>query len=707
MKTADAIGERETPMSLRTLSAATSTLALAVAAIGLQPTSARADEGMWTFDNFPIAAVNARYGTHIDQAWLDRVQNASVRIQGCSASLVSGEGLILTNHHCVVGCVQDLSDAQNDYVKSGWMPATREEEKTCPGQTAEILTDITDVTDRVLGAGAGLEGAAFVQARAAEQQAIQQEVCGDDVKLTCQVISFFRGGQYKLYKYRKYEDVRLAFAPEFQAAFFGGDPDNFNFPRYALDVGMLRLYEDGKPVQTPNHLTWNADAPKVGDPVFVAGNPGSTSRLLTISQLERLRDQVQPLTLIQFSELRGRLQQWSFTDEETARVAVDPIFGLENSFKATYGQQQALLDPAFLQTKRDEEARIRAGVAADPALTARIGDPWSDLAAIQARASDLYLPYRQLEQAAGGGSTVYQYAKAIVRASKERAKPVAERRPGNSDADLAALGRRLAAETPITPGLEEVYLTFWLSKTREYLTVDNADVQRLLGRESPEALAHRLVTGTGLADPARRAELLAMTPEQLAASGDPLIELVLRNDDAAQALRAGWEAGVSGPTARAAEKVAQARFAVLGPNQYPDATFSLRLSYGAVQGWTWRGTEVPAFTYMGGLYDRATGSQPFVLASRFAENEAAVSKATVYDFVSTNDIIGGNSGSPVINADGQIIGAAFDGNIHSLGGAFGYDGELNRTVTVSTAAITEALRNVYHQPRLLEELGVR
>ncbi len=688
-------------MSLRSLGLAASMAVLTVAA-----STAIAEEGMWTFDNFPIQAVNDRYGTSIDQAWLDRVRNAAVRIQGCSASLVSNQGLVLTNHHCVVGCVQDLSDAQNDYVKNGWMPATREEERQCPGQTAEILTDITDVTDRVLGAGEGLEGAAFVQARAAEQQAIQQETCGDDVKLTCQVISFFRGGQYKLYKFRKYEDVRLVFAPEFQAAFFGGDPDNFNFPRYALDFGMLRLYEDGQPVQTSNHLTWNANAPTEGEPVFVAGNPGSTSRLLSISQLERLRDQVQPLTLVQSSELRGRITQYSFTDEEAARVSVDPLFGLENSFKATSGQQQALLDPAFMQTKRDEEARIRSGVAADPALAERIGDPWADLERVQAQASELYLPYRQLEASAGGGSTLYQYAKAIVRASKERAKPAGERRAGYTDGDLAALGRRLGAETPIANDLEQIGLTFWLSKTREYLTVDNPDVQRLLGRESPEALAARLVQGTTLADPARRAALLAMTPEQLAASGDPLIELVLRNDDTAQALRAGWESSVSGPTARAAEKIAQARFAVLGPNQYPDATFSLRLSYGSVQGWTYRGTQVPAFTYMGGLYDRATGSQPFVLAEQFAAREADVNKQTVYDFVSTNDIIGGNSGSPVINARGEVIGAAFDGNIHSLGGAFGYDGELNRTVTVSTAAITESLRNVYRQPRLLEELGV-
>ncbi|OGN48818.1 MAG: peptidase, partial [Caulobacterales bacterium RIFCSPHIGHO2_12_FULL_68_13] len=512
-------------MSLPSLRLTASLAALGAATVVLSApaTSARADEGMWTFDNFPIATVNEKYGTNIDQAWLDRVRNAAVRLQGCSASLVSGEGLILTNHHCVVGCVQDLSSAENDYVKNGWMPATREEEKKCPGQTAEILTDITDVTDRVVGAGAGLEGAAFVQARAAEIDKIQKEVCGDDQKLTCQVISLYRGGQYKLYKFRKYDDVRLVFAPEFQAAFFGGDPDNFNFPRYALDAGFLRIYEDGKPVATPNHLVWNANAPKEGDVTFVAGNPGSTSRLLTMAQLEALRDQQLPLTLIQTSELRGRLLEYSTTGEEAKRVSVDPIFGLENGFKVYYGQQGALTDPAFMATKRTAEQELRQRVAADPALAQRIGDPWAELERVAAAQRDLYLPYRQLEAAAGQRSSLYSYAKSIVRAAKERAKPVAERRAGYSDADIASLGRRLATETPISNDLEKIYLDFWLSKTREYLTVDNADVKALLGKESPEQIAERLVDGTRLADPAFRAQALAMTPEQLAASGDPLI----------------------------------------------------------------------------------------------------------------------------------------------------------------------------------------
>jgi hypothetical protein len=474
--------------SLRAAVSATASLAVFAAAAVLvaAPTGARADEGMWTFDNFPIQMVNDKYGTHIDQAWLDRVRNAAVRIQGCSASFVSDTGLILTNWHCVVGCSQELSTPTQDLVKHGFTAATREEERECPGQTAEVLTDITDVTDRVLAAGQGLEGAAFNAARAAEVDKIQSEACNGDPKQTCQVISFYRGGRYALYTFRKYDDVRLVFAPENQAAFFGGDPDNFNFPRYALDVGFLRAYEDGKPVETPNHLTWNPAAPAVGDVTFVAGNPGSTSRLLTMSQLERLRDQQLPVTLIQNSELRGRLLEYSLTGDEPKRLSFDPIFGLENSFKVYYGQEAALTDPAFMATKRAEEDELRQRVAADPSLVQRIGDPWAELEQVQAKARDLYLPYRQLEQAAGGGSQLYQWARVLVRAAK---------RPNMTDAQRARLAETLGEETAVASDMEALRMRYWLSKTREYLTVDNPQVKAMLGRESPEALAERLISG--------------------------------------------------------------------------------------------------------------------------------------------------------------------------------------------------------------------
>jgi len=615
---------------------------------------------------------------------------------GGSAPFGSGQGRILTNWNCVVGCVQELSTPEQDFVKNGFLTANREEERRCPGQTAEVLVDIVDVTDRVLASGAGLEGAAFNAARSAETNAIQTEACAGDPKFNCQVISFYRGGRYALYKFRRYDDVRLVFAPENQAAFFGGDPDNFNFPRYALDAGFLRAYENGQPVESPSFLRWNPNAPAEGDVTFVAGNPGSTSRLLTMSQLARPRDQKLPVTLIQTSELRGRLLEYSLTGDEAKRLSFDPIFGLENSFKVYYGQQGALTDPAFMEAKREAEAELRARVAADPNLVQQIGDPWTDLERVQATARDLFLPVRQLEQAAGGGSTLYQMARALVRASKNTSITEAQR---------ARLTAMLGEETPIAIEMEEIRLRYWLSKTREYLTVDHPEVKAMLGRESPEALAGRLISGPKMGAAGVRPRAAPMTTEELAAA-DPLLAFVIANDAAAQAIGARWAAEVNAPTARAAEKVAQARFAAYGTNQYPDATFSLRLSYGRVEGWTYRGVTVPAFTYMGGLYERATGAEPFNAAQAFIDNQARVNMETVYDFSSTNDIIGGNSGSPVINAAGEVIGAAFDGNIHSLGGSYGYDGALNRTVSVSTAAITEALRNIYPSPHLLEELGV-
>lgn len=665
----------------------------------------RADEGMWTFDNFPTARVNKAYGTNIDQAWLDRVRGAAVRLTtGCSASTVSPDGLVLTNHHCVVECVQDLSTAQQDFVKAGFYTRTREEERQCPGMQAEILTGIEDVTERVTRAAAGQTGQGFIRARDAEIAAIEKAGCANDANTRCQVISLYRGGQYKLYRYRKYSDVRLAFAPEFQAAFFGGDPDNFNFPRYALDVGFLRLYENGRPVSTPGHLKWNASAPKAGEPVFVAGNPGTTQRLLTQDQLGTLRDLVYPYQQLQRSELRGRLIRFSEESEENRRIATDPLFGVENSYKATFGQHAALRDAAFMAEKQRQEQDLRRRVAADPRLAQQIGDPWKEIADVQDDYAELWLPFWRLESGAGGGSQLFSYARTIVRAAQERAKPAGERLPEFGETRLALLEKTLTDPKPVDASLEQLYLQFWLDKSREYLTADAEETKLLLGRESPEQLAARLVSGTRLADPAARKQLLDGGLKAVRASRDPMIQYALKIDDAARARRNAWETRVSGPTDRAAERIAKARFAAYGDTVYPDATFSLRLSYGKVDGWTYRGRKVEPFTYIGGLYERATGAPPFDLAPKWAAAEKRVNKRTVFDISSTNDIIGGNSGSPLINARGEVIGAVFDGNIHSLGGAFGYEADTNRSVTVSTAAITEALTDVYRQPQLVAEL---
>ncbi|WP_333586853.1 S46 family peptidase [Phenylobacterium sp.] len=669
---------------------------------------AQADEGMWTFDNFPAAKVKSAYGVDIDQAWLDRVRGASIRLtNGCSASVVSPEGLVLTNHHCVVDCVQALSSGEKDYVQDGFLTDSREEELKCPGQQAEILAEIVDVTQTVQAAGAGLTGQAFNRARDASVAQIEQEACANDAGYRCQVVSLYRGGQYKLYKYRRYDDVRLVFAPEFATAFFGGDPDNFNFPRFNLDMAFLRLYEGDQPAVTPDHLTWTARAPQEGEPTFVSGNPGSTSRLLTVAQLESQRDLAIPVGQLQRSELRGRLIQFSQQGVEEKRIATDPLFGVENSFKVFFGRQFALNDPSFMAAKRAAEAELKQRVLANRALTREIGDPWGEIEAAQAAYAEQYMAYRQIEAVAGGGSSLYGYARTLVRAAQERNKPNGERLSEFTEARLPLLEKRLLDVRPVDRPLEELYLAFWLSKTREYLTTDDPATQLLLGRESPEAMAARLAAGSRLDDPAVRKALWEGGQAAIEASNDPMIQLALRMDSTARGLREAWETEVEAPTARAAERIARARFAVYGDQVYPDATFTLRLSYGQVQGWTHRGRTIPAATTLAGLYERATGAEPYALAPAWAAAKDDLDLSITYNFVTTNDIIGGNSGSPVVNAQGEVLGAAFDGNIHSLGGDYGYDGALNRTVVVSTAAATEAMRKIYRRDALLAELGVR
>jgi len=681
-----------------------SLLVIALAASAL-PAAALADEGMWTFDNFPSVTVKAKYGVDIDQAWLDRVQASAARLSsGCSSSVVSPKGLVLTNHHCVVDCVQALSSPKMDYVTLGYGVTAAAPERRCPGMQAEILTSISDVTARIGQATAGKTGGDFVRARDAEAAAIEKEACaGKEQTQRCQVISFYQGGQFKLYSYRKYADVRLVFAPEIATAFFGGDPDNFNFPRYAVDFSFVRLYEGGKPVATPAHLTWNPNAPKAGEPVFVAGNPGSTQRSQTVAQLEALRDFALPTSLLQFSELRGRYIRFGEESPERQRIVTDALFGVENSFKSWRGQLQALADPALMDAKRKAEAELKAKVAADPKLAAEIGDPWGEIAKAQRERAALADRYLMLESRAGFGSDLYGYARALVRAAEERAKPAADRLSEYSDSRLALLEKNLLDPRPVERPLEALQLSFWLSKAREYLTADAPEVRTLLGKDSPEALGERL-SASKLGDPALRKKLWDGGLAAIKASDDPMIRFALAADPQAREIRKAYEARVTGPTDRAAERIAKARFAIYGTSVYPDATFSLRLSYGTVAGWTYRDSVVLPFTYVRGLYQRATGQEPFKLAPAWTAAQGRLNPDTVFDISTTNDVVGGNSGSPLVNAKGEVIGALFDGNIHSLGGSFAYDPALNRSVVVSTAIVTEALGKVYNKPELVKEL---
>jgi len=694
---------------LRTRTAAL--LPMILASVGVSVGLAHGDEGMWTYDAFPTEKVKAAYSASPDQAWLDRVQRLSVRLDGgCSASVVSKEGLVLTNHHCIIGCVSNIDSEQTDYLNKGFFTAKREEEKQCPGAEASILQTIGDVTERVKTAAAtatALDEQA--KARRAEIAAIEKECVGEDsATKRCEVVSLYRGGQYKLYTYRRFQDVRLAFAPELQAGFFGGDPDNFNFPRYAFDMALVRLYEDGKPATFDDALNFSGKGADDGSLVLVSGHPGSTERLRTVSQLSHLRDTFLPFRLIYLSEIRGSLLQHGRTGAEAARQVTDDVFGIENTFKNFSGRHRALTNPAFFAKLQANEAALRARFESDAALKAAHGNPWADIEAAQKANESLWLPMELLETRVGGGSSLVSYGRTLLRAAEERAKPAADRLAEYSDARLASLERRLLGSSPVYSDVEAIKITFWLLKVREYLGADHPAVKAAFGNRTAEQIGQDIATNSKLADAEARKALWSADAATLAASTDPAIVMARLIDPFGRAVRERTEKEVNAPTSKASESIAAIRFALDGDSVYPDATFTLRLSYGKVTGWLDPVLgDIPAYTFAKGLFERATGAAPFNLAPAWEGAETKVKPDTRFNFVSTNDIIGGNSGSPILNLAGEIVGLVFDGNIHSLGGAYGFDAALNRTVSVASPIMLEALRAVYGQDRLADELSVK
>ena len=679
-------------------------LAWGGAALVLCAGRAQADEGMWPFDEAPVARVKDALGVSLDARWLDHLRDASVRLtNGCSASIVSRGGLVLTNQHCIVACAEQVSPPDQDYVADGFVSGAPAEERTCPGVQAEVLVGIADVTAPIFAAGAGRVGEEFASARQTAVANVERAGCNGDPRYRCQVVSFYQGGEFKLYKYRRYADVRLVFAPELDAAWFGGDPDNFNFPRYDLDCAFLRLYENGKPATTPNFLAWSNAAPQAGEPVFVSGNPGVTERRLTVAQLEALRDVSLPLLTQEIAEMRARLATLGEQGPAMRRLVASALFEAENTHKVLEGRLVALHDPAFMAARAKEEADLKARLATDPKLAAQIGDPWGQIAAAQQVYDRQFVVWHELEAGAGGGSDLYRYARELVRAAAERVKPTGQRLPEYADSRLALDEKLLVDPKPVHPVLEKLRLEFWLSKTRDQLGADALAVTMLLDGETPEAMATRLAAGSKLGDPALRKALWNGGMAAVAASDDPMIQFVLRTDPLSRAARQVWEEEVESQVQDGGERIARVRYALLGAGLYPDANFSLRLSYGKVAGWTDQGRQTTPFTTFAGLFQRATGAPPYRLPSRWTADK--LDPATILDFATTNDITGGSSGSPVVNARGQLVGTAFDSNIHGIAGDFTYDAALNRTIAVSTVAITEALQKIYGDAALARELS--
>ena len=673
------------------------------------------DGGMWTFQEFPHALLKREHGTDVSPAWLDRVRTATIRLSNCTASFVSRDGLILTNHHCGAACLDEHSSKEHNLLAEGFLARTRDKELKCGTQIADVLMEMEDITAKVNAATQGLSDQAANDKRKATMTQLEQQ-CEQDGKkakggpFKCETVDLYEGGQYWMYKYHRYSDVRLVFAPERAIAAFGGDPDNFQFPRWDLDMSVLRAYgPDGKPAATPNFLSINPAGPQAGDLVFVSGHPGSTSRLLTVAELETQRDIILPRWLLRASELRGRLIQFGKSSPEASRIVEDPLNTLENVIKVRRKLLDALLDERLMQAKRKDEAALRAQVAADPQLAQALGDPWASIAKAQQREEQLYLPYVWIEQGAGLGAgypgKLFGYARTLVRAAAERTKPNTERLREYSDAALPRVEQRLVAPVPVYPELEKINLSFSLERMREWMGPDAPIVRQLLSHDSPDTLAAKLVDGTQLSDPAVRKRLWDGGAAAVEASTDPLIVLARSVDAEARAARKSYEDEVEAPETAAAEKIARARFKVFGTSEPPDANFTLRLNFGTVQGWQEGDHAVPPFTHLAQLYTRATGQDPFRVPEAWLSAKPALNMETRFNLSTNNDIVGGNSGSPLINAKGQIVGLMFDGNIHSIAGDYWFDPQLNRAVAVDPQIIFEGLRKVYKASELLSELG--
>jgi len=680
-------------------------LALLLAALGAA--RLHAEEGMWTFDHFPTEAVAKAYGFTADQRWLDHTRLSAVRLAGgCSGSFVSAQGLVQTNHHCAHSCIEQLSTASQDFVATGFLAKRAEDEIKCPAIEINQLIGISDVTDRIRQATAGKDDADFAHALKAEKAAIAKQCSGDDPALRCDVVELYQGGLYDLYKYRRFQDVRLVFAPEMAIAFFGGDPDNFEFPRYDLDVSYLRVYQDDKPLDTAaNFFPYAKGALQEGELTFTVGHPGRTDRQDTVAELTYQRDVAIPRFLVYGSELRGLLTEFAAGNAEQARISNDLLFGFENSLKARKGQFRALVDSPIIVQHAKTEATLQRKVAADPALKPSVGGAWTQIARVMQDFAPKSDRYAFLEAGYGFRSELFSIARGLVRHAAEKGKPEADRLAEYTDANFPALKQRLLSPAPIYPALEKATLTFSLTKLREALGPDDAFVKKVFGVRSPRQVADQLVDGCGLADLDKRKTLIDADPTVLATDPDPMLALVRLIDPDLRALRKDYEDHVDAPLQKAHAAISKARFKLEGTSVYPDATFTLRISYGSVKGYDQAGGPVAPLTHFAGAFERATGAPPFALPASWLAAKDSLDLETPLDVATSNDIIGGNSGSPLITAKGEVVGLIFDGNIQSLGGDYGYDGASNRAVSVTTAALREALDKIYHADRIVAELG--
>src|SRR5215470_2070771 len=673
----------------------------------LTTTVVRADEGMWTFDKPPSQTIQQRYGFTITKEWLDHLRLSSVRFPEGSGSFVSPNGLVLTNHHVALEQLQKISTPQKNYVADGFYARTRAEEVKSADAELDVLASSEDVTGRITGAAAKAGNAqAALEARKAEIARVEKE-CVDAMKLRCDVVTLYQGAQYWLYRYKKYTDVRLVFAPEQQMAFFGGDPDNFTYPRHDLDFAIFRVYENDQPIKSDNYLKWNAKGAADQELVFVTGHPGSTDRDDTVAELTTERDVVYPANLKVVKRRIDTLRRYSSQGPEQARQAASRIFALENAQKAFTGEDNGLLDPKIFAKKTADERALRDQVNRKPELRAKYAAAWDEMQRAQEARRRQYKAERFAQLR---GSSLAPLGLLMVQYVAEIAKPDEARLDGFHDAQLPSLTFQLSSPAPYYLPLEETLLADSLQESLEELGPNDPFIRATLAGRTPGEAAAALISGTKLTDAAVRKLMIDGGQEAIVHSTDPLIELGRALDPITRAQPKALEREMASVSSAARQKIGQARFAVYGAAAYPDATFTLRLSYGKVSGYPMNGTKAPYKTTFFGLYAESADfddQPPFKLAPRFNQKRAQIEMATPLNFVTTNDIIGGNSGSPVVNRAGELVGLIFDGNIESLVGRFVYEEGRNRAVAVHAGGIIHALRTVYDAGPLADELDPR
>lgn len=664
----------------------------------------RADDGMWLLNAPPTAQLKQHYGFEPTPAWLEHVQRSAVRFNnGGSGSFASAEGLIITNHHVGFDAIFKLSTKEHNLLKEGFYAKTRADERKCVDLELNVLQSIEDVTAKVnANVRPDMSAAEVLAARNAAKAAVEKESF-EKTGLRSDVVTLYQGAQYHLYRYKVYTDVRLVFAPEEQAAFFGGDPDNFEYPRYNLDISIFRAYENGAPAKIDHYLKWNPAGTKEGDLVFLAGHPGSTQRLITMAELEYARDIQLPGVLRWLKSREVLLNSYAKRGQENARQVQDEIRGIENSRKVYDGRIGGLLDPQLVAAKQAEEDALRKFAQDKPELGA--GDAWDKIAEAQRVIAATAIRYNYLE-AYAFNSDLYKIARDLARVAAERAKPNGDRLPEYRDSAKNTFELALFSAKPIHPEVEQLKLQHFLTVMAMELGANDPAVKTALGGKSPAVRAAELVNGTKVLDVAARRALYGQSPEQVAQADDAMVQFALALDPLARSARKTIDAQNEAKQ-QAHARIAKVRYAKDGDRVSPDATFTLRLSFGAVKGIDAGGEKVPAYTTLGGMFERATdrgGVPPFDLPASWVAAKAKLAADVPFNFISTCYSIGGNSGSPTINRDGEFIGIIFDGTIDTLVWNYAFSDTRARSISVDVRGIIEAMRKVYGADALVEEL---